>query len=226
MYFLLIFWTLLHHSLSVFFYWFTGAQSGGSLPPPPWEAQPIDNGSPVAGTQYPQPQPLQVTQVVMTHLQSAARPQGLQAMGNDQAVGMYMQPNANSYMSTINNHAGQSNQFPQQIQGVASPYMGMVPHQMQNGPMAYMYPQQMYGNQFAGYGYGQQQGVQYLQQQMYGLSVRDDSGMRNSYQVSATSYAPSGKPSKPEDKLFGDLVNMAKVKPKSPKSAPERAGSA
>ena len=97
--------------------------------------------------------------------------------------------------------------------------MGMVSHQMQAGPMASMYPQQIYGNQYMGYGYGQQQqGVQYLQQQMYGLSVRDDSGLNNtSYQVAtSSSYVPSGKPSKPEDKLFGDLVDMAKVKPKPP----------
>ncbi|TKY74574.1 TOM protein 2 [Spatholobus suberectus] len=198
-----------------------GTENGGSFPPPPWEAQPTDNDSPVAGSQYPQP--LQVTQMVMTHIQSAAHPQGPQAMGHDQAVGMYMQPNA-SHVSTINNHV-QSNQLglhPQHIQGVAGPYMGMGSHQMYNSPVASVYPQQMYGNQFVGYGYGQQQGVQYVEQQMYGLSVRDDGALRNSYQVSATSYVPSGKPSKPEDKLFGDLVNMAKVKPKP---TPDRGGS-
>ncbi|MED6112532.1 hypothetical protein PIB30_062529 [Stylosanthes scabra] len=218
----------------------SGTQSGGSFPPPPWET--TDNSSPTAGNQYPQ-QPLQVTQVVMTHVHSSgAHGQGPQPMGNDQAICMYMQqqqqqPNANSYMSMMNNNnnAGQTNhhhhQFPphQQIQGVvpAGAYMSMVPHQMQNGNMAYMYPhhQQMYGNQFLGYGHGQQQqGVQYVEQQMYGLSVSDDIGMmRNSYQVSATSYVPSGKPTKPEDKLFGDLVDMAKVK--SPKTTADRAGS-
>ncbi|KAK7352854.1 hypothetical protein VNO80_18284 [Phaseolus coccineus] len=185
-----------------------GTTSGGSFPPPPWEAQPTDNDSPVVGSQYPQP--LQVTQVVMTHIQSGAHPQGPQAAGHDQAVGMYMQPNANQ-ISTINNNA-QSNQsglYPQHIQGVASPYTGMASH-----PMHSMYPQQMYGNQVVGYGYGQQPGVQYVEQQMYGLSVRDDGALRNSYQVSSASYVPSGKPSKPEDNLFGDLVNLAKVKPK------------
>ncbi|XP_027333782.1 TOM1-like protein 9 isoform X2 [Abrus precatorius] len=198
-----------------------GTQNSGSLPPPPWEAQPADNGSPVAGTQYPQPQ--QVTQVGMPNVQTATHRQGAQAMGNDQAVGMYMQPNANSQMSAINNHVG-SNQMglqPQHIQGVAGPYMGMFSHQMQAGPGVSMYPQQMFGNQFMGYGYGQQQGVPYIEQQMYGMSIRDDSGLRNSYQVSS-SYAPSGKPSKPEDKLFGDLVDMAKLKPKP---TPGRAGS-
>ena len=202
----------------------TGTQSSGSLPPPPWEAQPADNGSLVAGAQYPQPP--QATQMSMTNGNGAADSRGPQAMGNDQVAGMYMQPNANSHMSAVNNHGAQSNQFglhPQHIQVVAGPYMGgMVSHQMQPGPMASMYPQQMYGNQYMGYGYGQQQGVPYIEQQMYGLSVRDDSGLRNSYQPSTTSYVPSAKPSKPEDKLFGDLVDMAKVKPKP---TPGRAGS-
>ncbi|CAJ1973870.1 unnamed protein product [Sphenostylis stenocarpa] len=197
-----------------------GTTSGGSFPPPPWEAQPIDNESPVAGSQFPQP--LQVTQVVMTHIQSPAHPQGSQAVGHDQAVGIYMQPNA-SHMSTINSNV-QSNQlglYPQRIQGVNSPYMGMASHPMHNSPVAYMYPQQMYGNKFVGYGYGQQPGVQYVEQQMYGLSLRDDGALRNSYQVSSASYVPSGKPTKPEDKLFGDLVNLAKVKPKP---TPDRTG--
>jgi hypothetical protein len=102
-------------------------------------------------------------------------------------------------------------------------YMGMYPQPMQAGPMASMYPQQMYGNQMAGYGYGLQQGTQYLEQRMNGVSVRDDNGLRNSsYQVSTTPYVPSGKPSKPEDKLFGDLVDISKFKPG--KSTPGRAG--
>lgn len=196
--------------------WFIGSQSCGSLPPPPWEVQPTDSGSPVAGTQYPQP--LQVTQVIMTHVQGGAQPQGPQAMGNDQVVGMYMPPNANSHMSAINPHVAQINQFslhPQHIQGTVGPVMGIVPNQMQGGPVTSMYPPQMYGNQYMGHVYGQQP-VQYLEQQMYGLSVRDDSGLTNSsYQVSSTSYSPSAKSSKPEDKLFGDLVDMAKVKPKT-----------
>ncbi|GAU21197.1 hypothetical protein TSUD_11140 [Trifolium subterraneum] len=198
-----------------------GAQTSGSLPPPPWEAQPEDNGSSVAGAQYAQPP--QYSHMAMPHVQSTANHQGPQAMSYGQAGGMYMQPNPNGHMSAVNNQVG-SNQFgmhPQHIQGAAGPYMGMASHQTQGGPGVPMYPQQMYGNQFAGYGYGQQQGVQYVEQQMYGLSVRDDSYLRHSNQV-PTPYVPSGRPSKPEDKLFGDLVDMAKVKPKP---SPARAGS-
>ncbi|XP_038711420.1 TOM1-like protein 9 isoform X2 [Tripterygium wilfordii] len=203
-----------------------GAQSGGSLPPPPWEVQPDSNL--VAGSQLPQP--LQVTQVVVTHAQPAPNgmhPQSPQSMGNQQVVGMYIQPITGGQLSAINHQAGQSNQFvgfhPQQVQG--GQYMGMVPQLMQSGQMASMYPQQqMYGNQMAGYGYGQQQSVQYLQQQMHGMSVRDDNGITNSsYQVSTSSYLPPmKKTSKPEDKLFGDLVDISKFKSKP---TPGKAGS-
>ncbi|KAF3943170.1 hypothetical protein CMV_030242 [Castanea mollissima] len=193
-----------------------GAQSSGSFPPPPWEAQPVDNGSLVAAAQYPQP--VQAGQVVVTH------PLGSQPMRNDQVVGMYIQPITGGHLSAINGQVGQSQQLglhSQPIQG--GPYMGMVPQPMQATQMMPMYPQQMYGNQYAGYGYGQQQGMQYVEQGMYGLSVSDNNGSRNSYQVPTSSYVTPSKPSKPEDKLFGDLVNMAKVKPTKP--TPGSAGS-
>ncbi|OMO61882.1 VHS domain-containing protein [Corchorus capsularis] len=196
-----------------------GAQSSGSLPPPPWEAQSADS-SPVAGAQYSHPM---VTQVVLN------QPQGPH-MGNDQVVGMYIQPITSGTLTAINNPGVQGNQFlgfqPQQIQQIqAAPYMGMIPQQMpgqmypqQSGTM---YPQQMYGNQMGAYGYGQQQ---YLDQQMYGLSIREDNGLRNSpYQVPTSSYTPPSRPPKPEDKLFGDLVDLAKIK--TTKTTPGRAGS-
>ncbi|KAG5244271.1 TOM1 protein [Salix suchowensis] len=188
------------------------AQGSGALPPPPWEAQQADT-SQVAGAQYPQS--LQATQMAVTQSQplpGGMHPHGPQPVGNEQ-LGMYMQ-------------TAPSNQFfgmnPQAMQG--GPYMGMYSQPMQAGPMASMYPQQAYGNQMAGYGYGPQQGTQYLDQRMHGLSVRNDNGLRNSsYQVPTSSYVPSGKPSKPEDKLFGDLVDISKFKPG--KSTPGRAGS-
>ncbi|KAJ6382846.1 hypothetical protein OIU77_031299 [Salix suchowensis] len=189
-----------------------GAQGSGALPPPPWEAQQADT-SQVAGAQYPQS--LQATQMAVTQSQplpGGMHPHGPQPVGNEQ-LGMYMQ-------------TAPSNQFfgmnPQAMQGGL--YMGMYSQPMQAGPMASMYPQQAYGNQMAGYGYGPQQGTQYLDQRMHGLSVRNDNGLRNSsYQVPTSSYVPSGKPSKPEDKLFGDLVDISKFKPG--KSTPGRAGS-
>ncbi|KAK3212950.1 hypothetical protein Dsin_017656 [Dipteronia sinensis] len=175
---------------------------------------------------------MQVTQVMVTHaqpMQSGLYPLGPRPAGNDQVVGMYFQPITTGQLSAINNQVVPSNQLvglhPQQIQG--GQYMGMPTQQLQAGPMASMYPQQMYGNHMAGYGYGQQQGAQtqYLEQQMYGLSVRDDNSFRNSsYHVSTSSYGtPMRQASKPEDKLFGDLVDMAKIKPTKP--TPGRAGS-
>ncbi|MBA0597800.1 hypothetical protein Gorai_007589 [Gossypium raimondii] len=173
---------------------YEGTQYSGSLPPPPWEAQGADS-SPVAGAQW--------------------QPQGSQHMGSDQAVGMYIQPITPGHYSTINNQANQGNQFtdfnPQQSPGTQ--YMGMVPQQMPGGQMT-SYPQhtqQMYGNpQMGASGFGQQQ---YLDEQMHGLSIRDDNGLRNSsYQVSTSSYVPPSRPSNPEDRMFGDLVDMAKVK--------------
>ena len=64
------------------------------------------------------------------------------------------------------------------------------------------------------YGYP---GANDLSQRMYGLSVQDNSymGMSSSYQT-APSPAPSTgqpmRPTKPEDKLFGDLLSIAKTK--------------
>ncbi|XP_039164181.1 TOM1-like protein 9 isoform X2 [Eucalyptus grandis] len=203
-----------------------GAQTSDSLPPPPWEAQSVEN-SQVMGTQYPQQ--MQGSQVVVLHAQPALNGLHLQApypMGNEQAMGMYLQPVAGGHMPLLNSQVVPINQMVG-LTTSAHPrrsLYGMVPQPMQVGQMAYLYPQQMYGSQVAAYGYGQQ-GAQYLDQRMYGLSVRDDSSLRNSsYQVSTSSYVLPMKPSKPEDKLFGDLVDMAKVK-SSAKSTPGRAGS-
>ncbi|XP_052189964.1 TOM1-like protein 9 isoform X2 [Diospyros lotus] len=146
--------------------------------------------------------------------------QAVPMQNNQQLVGMQPQPiQSNQQLVGIQPQPIQNNQFgmqPQAIQGGQS--MGVYPQPMQPGQMAFMYPPQMYGNQMAGYGhgygYGQQQNTQFLDQRMSGLSVRDDVALRNSsYQPSITSYTLSGKPSKPEDKLFGDLVDISKFKP-------------
>ncbi|KAK3028358.1 hypothetical protein RJ639_039816 [Escallonia herrerae] len=213
-----------------------GSQSSGSLPPPPWEAQAADNG-------YQYSQPMQVSQIVSQPVLSGTYPQGSQYMGNDLGMyaqqmgsgnvpginnqGMYSQPMASGNLQGIDNHAVQGNFFPQPVQGGQS--MGILPQQVQSGQMAFTYPQQMYSNQMPGYGYGygygygQQQNTQFLDQRISGLSVRDDSILRNSSHQSALSYVPSGKPKKPEDKLFGDLVDIAKFKPTQNNSG--RAGS-
>ncbi|XP_062097962.1 TOM1-like protein 9 isoform X2 [Humulus lupulus] len=212
-----------------------GNQSSGAFPPPPWEAQSTADGG--ASAQFPPPP--QVSQVVVSHSQGGSLPLGPQPMGNDQVVGMYIQPITGNHLSAINNQVGPNNQLGFHPQpGHGGPYMGMHPQPMQAGQMISAgygsgYGQQMagygggYGQQMAGYGgYGQQQqGPQYLEQRMYGLSVRDDNGMKNSYQVSTSSYVPPSKPSKPEDRLFGDLVDISKFKSPAAKTKPGRAGS-
>ncbi|XP_042487562.1 TOM1-like protein 9 isoform X2 [Macadamia integrifolia] len=224
-----------------------GAQSSGALPPPPWEAQ-LTEGSPLGGTKYPQP--LNFTQVVVNSPQST---------GNDNVVGMYIQPITNGQLAAINTQPVQSNQMvgmhPQPGQG--GQMMGMLPQPITGGQlspvhsnqMVGMHLQQIHGGQMMGmlpqpmqagqlmsinqmpmqsnmgydYGYPMEAQAQYLEQRMYGLSVQDDSALRNSPYMAPTSYLPPSKPSKPEDKLFGDLVSMAKVKPKN--TTPGRAGS-
>ncbi|KAJ4958121.1 hypothetical protein NE237_025232 [Protea cynaroides] len=189
-----------------------GAQSNGALPPPPWEAQPTGGGM-LVGTNYP----LHVTQVVVNSPQSVQISPHSQPTGNDHVVGMYIQPITNGQLAAMNTQPIQSNHLggmhPQAIQGGQN--MGMLPQPMQAGQLTSMNQMPMQNN--LGYGYSHPMEGQYLEQRMYGLSVQDDSYM------APTSYLPPGKSSKPEDKLFGDLVDMAKVKPKN--AAPARAGS-
>ncbi|XP_049415746.1 TOM1-like protein 9 [Solanum stenotomum] len=223
-----------------------GGQSS-SFPPPPWEAEAAENSQTVGN---PHAQPMQNNQLLpgsphalpmhnnqlMSGSPNALSMQNSQLMaannqqlaGGSHVHGMYAQPITGGQPAMMN-QAMQNNQMvgllPQPIQGGQS--MGMLPQQMPPGHMAYMYAQQqMYGNQMAGYGYGyaQPQNTQFLNQRMSRLSVRDDGVLNNSsYPVSTPSYIPSGKPSKPEDKLFGDLVDISKFK--SPKTTPGRAGS-
>lgn len=208
-----------------------GPQNGGALPPPPWESQP---DSLQFASQYP-------GQMQVATMGSPQSPRlGPQMMGgNQQVVGMYMQPITAAQLSMINNiQANQmSGMYPQSIQG--GQMMGMLPQamqmqmQMQAGQAATQ-TSQIYGNQMAGYGggygyghgYAQQQDTQLLENRMYALSVRDDSALRNnSYESSMLSYLPPMKQMpKTEDKLFGDLVDMARLK--QLKSGPDRTGSA
>ncbi|KAH6760612.1 ENTH/VHS/GAT family protein [Perilla frutescens var. frutescens] len=188
-----------------------GAQGSDALPPPPWEAQ-LDNSLPAVN----QPQQMQVTQGVVNHSQpspSGAYLTGQQTTANDQALGLYNGGHLTAQGMQQSNQMQGMHPYPIQSQQ----QMVMYPQQMQPAQMGYMYPQQqMYNNQMpAGYGYGygygqsQQQNAYFAQQTISALSVRDDSGLRNS----ASSGLPSGRPSRPEDKLFGDLVDISKFKP-------------
>ncbi|KAK4744609.1 hypothetical protein SAY87_010921 [Trapa incisa] len=193
-----------------------GSPSVSALPPPPWEAPPAESSEGM-GSQYPQQMHPSMgnEQAMPTHMPHARETAQYAGMSGHPA---YQQPNQM--------HAFQ----PQQMQGGL--YMGMVQQQMPVAQMPYNYSPPVYGGNVAAYGYGHA-GAQYLNQHMYGLSVRDDSGLghpNSSYYASsssssASSYLPPMKQlSKPGDKLFGDLVDMAKVKSSKP-SASGRAGS-
>ncbi|KAM1022476.1 hypothetical protein ACFX13_044118 [Malus domestica] len=181
-----------------------GSPTSGSLPAPPWEAQSIDDGSPVAGSRF-SPPPLQVTTKVVVSAPGGFHPQGPQS---DQVVGQM------------------TSMHPQQMYG-GNQFVPYGYDQQQHPHQAYALQQQQYQHQQAyalqqqqhqAYALQQQQQQQYaLQQQMYGLSVNDN-GLKNPYQVSAPSYVPPSRPSRPEDKLFGDLVDFAKLKPTKPTS--------
>ncbi|KAL8204995.1 hypothetical protein R6Q57_010618 [Mikania cordata] len=200
-----------------------GAATSGGLPPPPWEAQPADDQLAGDTTQYSQ-SPHGLPTLVTSNMD----------MNNHMPPVNNHVPPVNNHMPPVNNQPVYTNQIPQQqFQG------GVLPQQQ----MGYMYPQQMYANHMGqpsgygnggygygyGYGYEQQQNAQYIDQRMAGMSVRDDSYLKTTVytgpSMANASYVhvPSGKPQKAEDKLFGDLVDFAKVKPN--KTTPGRAGS-
>ncbi|CAN8327060.1 unnamed protein product [Cochlearia groenlandica] len=196
-----------------------GGQDSTAFPPPPWEAQHQDF-SPTAESGSPFSPQMHSTQVSFTLAQPYPQmPQtGQQVNNNSQypqmpqtGSGMYMQ----HHMPNQQNQALGQGYPPQQQQ-----------QQQQMMMMAQFYAQQQqqqqaYGNQMGGYGYGynnqqQQQGSSpYLEQQMYGMSIRDQAPQQvPPSSSSSTSYLPPMRPkNKPEDKLFGDLVDISKFKP-------------
>lgn len=103
--------------------------------------------------------------------------------------------------------------------------------QMLGSQVAGVAQQPMLGSTLTGFGYGQQPDAQFysplratypystpneLSQRTYGLSLHDNVNYlsNSSYGMpSSSSYLQQpNKPLKPEDKLFGDLVNIAKTK--------------
>lgn len=181
---------------------FGGPPSGGGLPPPPWEAQPGDNGT-----------------------------QSAQPYGGNMNMNMNMQQQqqvTGSHLPPMN-HQPPPPVYTLQIPQQQFQFQGGM-QQSQGGHMGYMYPQQMaqqmytnqmgqvygggyggYGGGGYGYGYGQQQNVQNIDGRMAGMSV---SSVYSGPSMANASYVHVPKASKAEDKLFGDLVDFGKVKPK------------
>ncbi|CAH8326470.1 unnamed protein product [Eruca vesicaria subsp. sativa] len=199
-----------------------GALDSMAFPPPPWEAQHQDY-SPTADSGSPfSPQ----TQVAFTHAQQYPQmPQTSLPVNN----GPYPQmPQAGQLVNNSNPYpqmpqTGMYIQQPMPNQAHQALGQGYPSQQQQQQMMMAQYyaqqqQQQAYGNQMGGYGYNQQQqqgSSPYLNQQMYGLSMRDQTSHQfPSSSSTTTSYLPPMKPkNKPEDKLFGDLVDISKFKP-------------
>lgn len=151
---------------------------------------------------------------------------------------IHPRPIPSSHLGGMHPGLIQSNQ---QI-GMSAPPMqsnqlgGLYSQPIQGGQFTGMQQQLVQGVQWINYGYGQQPEARYynqrplypyvgpndISQRMYGLSLQDNSSymnMNSSYPMSASStfYSQqSNRPSKPEDKLFGDLVSLAKSKQNKP----------
>lgn len=208
----------------------------GILPLPPWQAQPVRT------TELPnlQPQPMQ-----NGHLGGVnSLPGPVNQPGNMQLQAPQSMPG--SFMGVMHPQFMLGTQYgglqPQFVQG--NQYVGqngqmtaIYSQQMLGGHLPAINQQTLSGVQMTGYGYRRQPESQFydprvtaynysspeeLSQRMYGLSMQDNSMFVNktsSYQSSTPSYLhQSNMPSKPDDKLFGDLVNMAKAKQNNPTS--------
>ncbi|KAL5698464.1 hypothetical protein ACHQM5_029496 [Ranunculus cassubicifolius] len=220
------------------------AQGSETMPLPPWEAQPADNNN-QANMHYQQPMQLpQAMGSQPQQYQNFTQPPPTQAMGSQpqqyhnftqppptQAMGSQPQQYHNfTQPPAMNNPQMMANMYRQQIPYQNQPihnnqFAGFHQHPqmpqhnpaMQGGQMTGMYPQQMPSNNQmgaggAGYMYGQRQPEsQFLDQRMQNLSLHGN----NSNAFKSNSYRPMNGPAKVEDKLFGDLVDMKKFKPKT-----------
>ncbi|XP_072978731.1 TOM1-like protein 9 isoform X2 [Typha angustifolia] len=185
-----------------------------------------------------QPQAMQIGQIGGLQPQAV---QGFQMGGMhaqpSQLVGMQLQPGLGGQYGALQPQPMQNAQFVGMYSSEmqAGQPVGFYPQQMLGGQYGGMHQQAMYGNQQMAYGYMQQQEAQFYNQRrpmhpyaspndlsnrMYGLSMQGNNsytGMNSSYQTPmSSSLQQANKPSKPEDKLFGDLVSIAKTKQNKP----------
>jgi hypothetical protein len=170
------------------------------LPPPPWEAE----IAPSQPAQVGQPGQVSSSQPFMTE-----QPGGLQF-----PPGYLEQPGAQHPQSMPNTQYG--GMYPP-MQGNQAAGGQMYPQQM----VGDVYQQQMYGGQMGGYGYGQQPGgYGYVPNAAYGSYAMQNNSLYGA--PASSSLQQANRPTRPEDSLFGDLVNIAKTKPS--KTAANKAG--
>ncbi|THU53494.1 hypothetical protein C4D60_Mb10t15010 [Musa balbisiana] len=210
----------------------------GGLPPPPWEAEAVQHESPGL-----QPQPHQTGQLSGMHYFPAQTSQHADVaphpMAGGQLGGMHSQHMLGAQPAGLQPQLMQSNQFVGMHPQMQNSHMpSTFPQHMLGGHVVGVGQQAMQGGvQLTAYRYGQQPGAQFydparpaypystpneLAHRMYGLSMQDNSAYASkssSYQMptSSSSYLQQpNKVPKPEDKLFGDLVNIAKTKQNKP----------
>ncbi|KAL9659784.1 hypothetical protein QQ045_024593 [Rhodiola kirilowii] len=185
-----------------------GSEGSGALPPPPWEIQQEENDE-TAGSQQQQ-YGMQMTQAIETYPQQHPDSMQPHPFGANPGMAMYLQPMPNGQMGMVYYQPIQTTPRMKTPEG----FIGN-PKLMQAAQAASLYAQSMAGNQFQAYG----SVPQYPVQAIYGMPCADQSAINNTLyqtQPSASSSAPMRRPSNgAEDKLFGDLVNLAKVKPKT-----------
>ncbi|CAA7402747.1 unnamed protein product [Spirodela intermedia] len=195
----------------------------GALPPPPWEAQPAQNGQPLPSQPQPPAPGFQT-----------GHPQAMQPTMSPPQMPMQMQmpmpmpmPMPMQMPMPMPMQSGQ-----QQPSFYAGPMPAVQPSPMQQFQVA----MQAAAHHPGGYGYAPPPEMQYydprmayaaygnpseMAGRMYGLSMHDPGGQMNpgaAYQTPSPSLSlqqPS-RPARPEDKLFGDLVSMAKSKQNKP----------
>ncbi|URE29615.1 VHS and GAT domain containing protein [Musa troglodytarum] len=208
----------------------------GALPPPPWEVQPAQNDLPSL-----QPQPFQIDQLGGMHSLPIQTGQLEGTQHQPSPAGQLGKMHPQHVLGTLLEGLQPHPQLAQssQVVGMNPPMqnsrmMAMHPQQMFGGHVADQ--QSMQGVRPTGYGFGQQPDAQFydpmrsaypysnpteLSHGMYGLSVQDNGtyeGNNSSYQmpISSSHLQQPNKPVKPEDKLFGDLVSMAKTRQNKP----------
>ncbi|PKA63468.1 hypothetical protein AXF42_Ash005363 [Apostasia shenzhenica] len=211
----------------------------GDLPPPPWESQSTQSYQ----STDPQPPAAPVMQTVQNlGMSSPAMPGVPFGSVNSPPIpspsgGIQPQPYQGGQIGVMLPQTLQSSLPGSMYPPIQSSQVaGVYPQPTPGRPFAAMPQQPMYGIHMTGYTYGMQpplydpMGNSYpyvnssnLSRQMYGLSVQDSyMNSTSSYHIpssssSSSSYSTmSNKPQKPEDKLFGDLVNLAKSKTHNP----------
>ncbi|WOK93808.1 target of Myb protein 1 isoform X1 [Canna indica] len=214
---------------------------GGVLPLPPWEAQPVQ----ASELPTLQPQPQQLLHGQFGGLNSSMGPTGqpvyMQPQGARPIPGNFMgvphqQVMVGTQFGGLQPQLVQSSQYVGMYAPMQNGQMAPIYSQQMYGGNFPSYNQQIFSSsQLTGYGgYMKQPEPQFynprgpaynysspdeLSQRMHGLSMQNNMSANRtpSYQTSVPSYVhQSNTPLKTEDKLFGDLLSMAKTKQSKP----------